>query len=42
MAVENQQNNMKDQPSGQSFKPNNERISNMVTEGVENIASDET
>ena len=42
MDVENQKNNMKDQPSGQSFKPNNERISNMVTEGVENIASDGT
>ena len=42
MDVENQQNNMEDQPTGQSFKPNNERISNMVTEGVENIAGEGT
>ena len=42
MAVENQKNNMEDQPTGQSFEPSNEQISNMVTEGVENFADEGT
>ena len=42
MDVENQKKNMDDQTTGQNFKPNNERISNVLTEGVKNISGEGT